>query len=153
MSNYYYFFLPAFIMSHETTTKNNQRLRGSEHISEGAQRIQERCQRIRNSSNPLCDAVKIAVYINCLMDLLREQGFEYKHENRFDKSKSDMFEVTEVKSGKKVKYEIRDGLFGVVPFTEDSSENEIQDGSTSNTDEETNSTTSEDEVEMMSEIN
>src|ERR1044072_3572630 len=103
------------------TTKNYekqsevQRLRGSDHIGEAAaQKIQERCQKIRNSSNPLCDAVKIAVYINCLINLLREQGFEYKHENRFDQNKSDMFEVTEVKSGKKVKCEILDdSSFGI----------------------------------------
>jgi hypothetical protein len=139
-------------MSHETTTENYEKqseVHGSEYIGEAAaKKIQERCQKIRKSSNPLCDAVKIAVYINCLINLLREQGFEYKHENNFDQSKSDTFEVTEVKSGKKVKCEILDDLFEVIPFVK---ENEIQDSSS--TDEETNSTSSEDDVEMMDGIN
>src|SRR5436190_4176827 len=98
-------------MPHKTTSRSEsceeqpeiQRLK---YISEEAtQRIRERCKRIRNSSNALYDAAKITVYINCLMELLREQGFEYKHENSFDQNKPDKFEVTEVKSGKKVECE------------------------------------------------
>ena len=91
-------------MTRETTVKNceeteNQKFHGLEYIGEEAiQKIQERCQKIRNSSNPLYDAAKIAVYINCLIDLLKEQGFDYKHENSFNQNEPDRFEVTELKS-------------------------------------------------------
>ncbi|CAI2179936.1 7007_t:CDS:1 [Funneliformis geosporum] len=114
------------------------------------QNIQERCQRIRDSSNPLYDAAKIAVYINCLIEFLREQGFKYKHENSFDRNKPDSFEVIEVKSDKKVKCEISNDLFklyfGDVQFDDDSSGSSRSE-STSNEGEEI--TITEEEIEMI----
>jgi len=143
-------------MPHKITTRlvmNNEeqpeirRFSGLEDIGEKAmQGIQERCQRIRKSSNPLYDAAKIAVYINCLMDLLREQGFKYKHENSFDRNIPDSFEVTEVKSNKKVKCEISDDLFEVNFRVKD-----VQiDGDSSGNETISKSTITENEIEMIS---
>ncbi|CAG8443751.1 5683_t:CDS:1 [Funneliformis caledonium] len=130
-----------------------QRLNGLDDIGEKAmQGIQDRCQRIRDSSNPLYDAAKIAVYINCLIDFLREQGFKYKHENSFDRNKPDSFEVTEVESHKRVKCEISDDLFklnfgiGDMQIDDDSSGSSRSE-STSNEYEEI--TITEEEIEMI----
>lgn len=145
-------------MTRKTTAKYYeepiQKLLASEYMGdEVIQRIQERCEQIHNSSDPLFDAVKIAVYINCLIDLLKEQGFDYKHKNSFNRNEPDEFEITDLKSDKKVKFEICDYLEPFVirnEVNEDSSKNEKSYEIQNNMNEETDSIISEEEVELMS---